>query len=181
MTTPVQCDLCSASTDTADFEVAGMPEGSDRRLTLCTSCRLQIDDPDTIQPNYWRFLGDTMWSPRAPVQVVSWRMLKRLDAEPWAQDLLDLLYLDDEVRGWAEAGSALAEDSIVVHKDCNGNVLSAGDTVIITKDLDVKGTSFVAKRGTAVRNISLTDNPEHIEGRVNGTRIVILTSFVKLS
>lgn len=51
--------------------------------------------------------------------------------------------------------------------------------MVIIKDLDVKGTSFTAKRGTTVRNISLTDNPEHIEGRVNGTRIVILTKFVK--
>lgn len=48
------------------------------------------------------------------------------------------------------------------------------------KDLDVKGTSFTAKRGTLVRNISLDmDNHEHIEGRVNGTRIVILTKYVK--
>ncbi|WP_416396954.1 PhnA domain-containing protein [Allohahella sp. A8] len=181
MTATAQCDLCSASTETADFKVSGMPEGNDRVLALCEKCRLQIEMPETIEPNYWRFLGDTMWSPRASVQVVSWRMLKKLDTEPWAQDLLDLLYLEDDVRGWAEAGADYSSDTAIVHKDCNGNLLSAGDTVIITKDLDVKGTSFVAKRGTAVRNIALTDNPEHIEGRVNGTRIVILTSFVKLS
>ena len=48
------------------------------------------------------------------------------------------------------------------------------------KDLDVKGTSFTAKRGTAVRGISLVaDNPEQIEGRVNGTQIIILTKYVK--
>ena len=181
MTTPLHCDLCSAEKGTTELQVAGIPEGRDRSLALCDACRFQIETPEIAEPNYWRFLGDAMWSARAPVQIVSWRMLKQLDSEPWAQDLLDLLYLDDEVRAWAVAGSAAVDDSAVVHKDCNGNVLSAGDTVIITKDLDVKGTSFVAKRGTAVRNISLTDNPEHIEGRVNGTRIVILTSFVKLS
>jgi protein PhnA len=44
----------------------------------------------------------------------------------------------------------------------------------------VKGSSLTAKRGTAVRNISLVpDNPEHIEGRVEGQQIVILTKFVK--
>jgi protein PhnA len=60
--------------------------------------------------------------------------------------------------------------------------LSAGDTVTLIKDLNVKGTNFVAKRGTAVRGISLVaDNPEHIEGRVNGTRIVILAKFAKKS
>jgi len=58
--------------------------------------------------------------------------------------------------------------------------LAAGDTVTLIKDLDVKGTSFVAKRGTSVRNISLVKNNEQqIEGRVNGTQIVILTKFVK--
>jgi len=51
----------------------------------------------------------------------------------------------------------------------------------LIKDLDVKGAGFTAKRGTAVRNISLTSNPEHIEGRVNGTRIVLLTCFLKKS
>jgi len=48
------------------------------------------------------------------------------------------------------------------------------------KDLNVKGGGFMAKRGTVVRGISLAaNNPEHIEGRVNGQQIVILTQFVK--
>ena len=54
--------------------------------------------------------------------------------------------------------------------------------MVIIKDLNVKGTSFVAKRGTAVRGIRLVpDNPTQIEGRVNGQQIVILTEFVKKS
>ena len=61
-------------------------------------------------------------------------------------------------------------------------LLQAGDTITLIKDLNVKGASFTAKRGTAVRNISLVhDNPEHIEGRVEGQQIVILTKFVKKS
>jgi protein PhnA len=55
----------------------------------------------------------------------------------------------------------------------------SGDNVTLIKDLDVKGGNFTAKRGTPVRNISLTDNPEHIEGRVNGVRIVLLTCYLK--
>ena len=47
------------------------------------------------------------------------------------------------------------------------------------KDLVVKGANFTAKRGTMVKNISLTSNPEHIEGRVNGTRIVLVSAFMK--
>lgn len=71
------------------------------------------------------------------------------------------------------------DEDAIVHKDSNGVVIEAGDTVTLIKDLDVKGANFTAKRGTAVRNIGLTRNPEHIEGRVNGQRIVILTQFVK--
>ena len=51
----------------------------------------------------------------------------------------------------------------------------------IIKDLEVKGAGFTAKRGTVVKNIALTDNPEQIEGRVNGTRIVLLSCFLKKS
>lgn len=92
-----------------------------------------------------------------------------------------MMYLDDETKAWAQALEPVASDEdAVVHLDSNGAVLATGDTVTLIKDLDVKGTSFVAKRGTAVRGIALVDsNPEHIEGRVNGTRIVILTKFVK--
>jgi protein PhnA len=76
----------------------------------------------------------------------------------------------------------VSDDGAVKHIDSNGTVLEAGDTVTLIKDLNVKGAGFTAKRGTAVRGISLVaDNPEHIEGRVNGQQIVILTKFVKKS
>ncbi|MDO6805063.1 alkylphosphonate utilization protein, partial [Wenyingzhuangia sp. 1_MG-2023] len=65
--------------------------------------------------------------------------------------------------------------------DVNGVALAAGDNVTLIKDLDVKGTSMTAKRGTAVRGISLSDNPKHIEGRVNGQRIVIIAAYCKKS
>jgi protein PhnA len=69
-----------------------------------------------------------------------------------------------------------------VHKDSNGVTLQHGDSVVVIKDLNVKGSSLVAKRGTAVRNITLvSDNAEHIEGRVEGQHIVILTQYVKKS
>jgi protein PhnA len=110
---------------------------------------------------------------------MAWRQLKRLNTEIWAQDLLDMLYLDEETQLWAsamETAEANAESSSV---DSNGVTLNAGDSVTLIKDLDVKGAGFTAKRGTLVKGISLTDNPEHIEGRVNGTRIVLLTKFLK--
>jgi len=70
----------------------------------------------------------------------------------------------------------------VIHKDSNGNVLANGDTVTLIQDLNVKGAGFTAKRGTAVRRIRLVpDNANHIEGKVDGQHIVILTQYVKKS
>ena len=90
-----------------------------------------------------------------------------------------MLYLEDDIKNWAEKG-LVAEESKVIHKDSNGVILSNGDTVNIIKDLEVKGAGFTAKRGTAVRNISLPqDDAEHIEGRVNGVKIMILTKYLK--
>jgi protein PhnA len=124
-----------------------------------------------------------MWSAVPAVQVVVWRLLNTLRNEGWPQDLIDMLYLDDEVLAWAKTPIDKSEDKSVdkvVHKDSNGTSLQAGDNVVLIKDLDVKGGGFTAKRGTSVRGIMLVeDNAEHIEGKVNGQLIVILTKYVK--
>ena len=115
-----------------------------------------------------------MWSEVTAVQVTAARILGRINAE-WARDLLEQLYLDDETRAWVDNVSTPSS-----HKDAHGATLEHGDTVVLIKDLSVKGAGFTAKRGTAVRGISLVaDNPAHIEGRVAGQRIVILTEFTK--
>jgi len=64
-------------------------------------------------------------------------------------------------------------------KDTNGAILNAGDTVTVIKDLKVKGSSSVIKRGTVVKNIRLTDDEGHIEGKVSGTMMVLKTEFIK--
>jgi protein PhnA len=122
-----------------------------------------------------------MWSTVPAVQVIAWRMLQRMRGESWPQDLLDMLYLDEDTLSWAKAsGDGPADEDAVVHIDSNGVVLNSGDTVTLTKDLNVKGSSLTAKRGTSVRNIILVrDNAEQIEGRVDGQMIVILTKYVK--
>jgi protein PhnA len=51
--------------------------------------------------------------------------------------------------------------------------------VTLIKDLEVKGAGFTAKRGTAVRDIRLTSNPKHIEGKVNGVQIVLVAAYLK--
>jgi protein PhnA len=122
-----------------------------------------------------------MWSEVPGVQVVAWRMLNRLKNEGWPQDLLDMMYLDEESLKWAEAtGEGLEESEKIIHKDVNGVVLQTGDSVVLIKDLKVKGSSMVAKQGTAVRRISLdSENAEYIEGKVDGQHIVIITKYVK--
>lgn len=64
-------------------------------------------------------------------------------------------------------------------KDSNGTLLTEGDTVTLIKDLKVKKSSTVLKRGTAVKNIRLTDNEEEIEGKVNKEMMVLRTEFIK--
>ena len=179
-----KCELCGAEEGLSVYEVSPDSNGSaDQSVLLCESCREQIEVPEKIDVNHWRCLNDSMWSQVPAVQVLAWRMLTLLKAEGWPQDLLDMLYLDDQTLAWAQATSNGASDADVSkHVDSNGAVLAAGDTVTLIKDLNVKGANFTAKRGTAVRGISLVaDNPEHIEGRVNGQQIVILTKFVKKS
>lgn len=177
-----KCELCGATDELATYEVPPDADGSEERCALlCATCRAQIEDADQTDPNHWRCLNDSMWSQVPAVQVLAWRMLNRLRDEGWPQALLDMMYLDDATRAWAEAGLETQEsESSTQHTDCYGAVLEAGDTVTLVKDLTVKGANFTAKRGTAVRGISLVpDNPGQIEGRVNGQQIVILTKFVK--
>ncbi len=69
--------------------------------------------------------------------------------------------------------------STVEAKDSNGALLSDGDAVTVIKDLKVKGSSLVIKRGTKVRSIRLTDNPEEVDCRIEGTSIVLKTCFLK--
>ena len=65
-------------------------------------------------------------------------------------------------------------------KDSNGTVLSEGDSVTLIKDLKVKGTSITLKRGTLVKGIHLTDDPEEIECRVEKVKgLVLKTEFLK--
>ena len=174
------CELCGATDGLAAYEVAPSDGSAEQSILACATCRTQMDDPEATDANHWRCLNDSMWSQLPAVQVMAYRMLNRLRGEGWPQDLLDMMYLEDEVRAWAEAG--LAAENAPKHVDSNGAVLEAGDSVTLIKDLDVKGSSLTAKRGTAVRNIRLVqDNPEQIEGKVEGQQIVILTKFVKKS
>lgn len=174
-----QCELC-ASTDTLDaWLVPPAREGNaDYTIVACAVCRGQLELPETVEPNHWRCLNESMWSQVPGVQAVAYRMLQLLEAQPWAQDLASQIYLDDETLAFAQ--SLDDTDGPVVHKDCNGNVLQNDDSVTLIQDLNVKGANFTAKRGTSVRRIRLVeDNAAQIEGKINEQLIVILTKYVK--
>ncbi len=181
-----KCELCAATEDLKVYEVPPKSTGGvDGSLLGCETCIGQIESrslgTDTVDANHWRCLNDSMWSEHPPVQVVAWRMLSRLKSEGWPQDLLDMMYLDDENLNWAKAtGEGVAEGDKIIHRDVNGVVLNTGDSVVLIKDLKVKGSSLVAKQGTAVRRISLDpENAEFIEGKVGPQQIVIITKYVK--
>lgn len=175
------CELCS-STDGLTAYVVSPKNGDsvDEAILVCNTCNEQLNDGEKVESNHWRCLNDSMWSEVDAVKVVAFRMLNQLKSEGWPVDLLEMMYFDDETLAWAKDGLVDESEDKVVHRDSNGVILNTGDSVTIIKDLNVKGSSLVAKRGAAVRNIRLVhDNAEHIEGKVEGQNIVILTQYVK--
>ena len=174
-----KCEISGAELDLVLYTLPPYTEESlAHSVLLAKHLKDQVENPDTMNPNDWRGLSDSMWNENLPVQILSWRMLSRLKNI----DTLEMMYLDEEALEWAKAtGEGEEEDeNKIVHKDSNGAPLVHGDTVVLIKELNVKGANFTAKRGTAVHRISLVpDNDAHIEGRVEGQRIVILTEFVK--
>ncbi|NLB64606.1 MAG: PhnA protein [Fibrobacter sp.] len=174
-----KCELCASQKGLTSFEVQPAKNNTvDDYILVCETCNEQLQDAEKIVPVHWHCLNESMWSTVPAVQVTAWRMLNQIKSEGWPQDLLDMLYLEDETLAWAKAG--LANENTIKHLDSNGNVLQNGDNVVLVKDLQVKGGGFTAKRGTTVRGIRLDpDNAEFIEGRVEGQQIVIITQYVK--
>ncbi len=174
----LQCELCK---NEENLSVYLVPYAKDHALYACATCVEQMENTDKMNANHWRCLNDSMWSEFDGVKIMAWRMLNRLRDEGWPQDLLDMMYLEDDILALAKAsGDGEQEENELVHKDVNGVILNSGDSVVLIKDLKVKGSSLVAKQGTAVRRISLDhDNEKYIEGKVEGQHIVIITDYVK--
>ena len=174
-----KCEICLSADSLSAYTVAPkVEERASHQVALCSKCLAQVQNSEKIDVNHMRCVNEAMWSQVPSVQVLSYRLLKQMQDQSWAQDALGMIYMDEETREWADAES----DTSTVHTDSNGHILQNGDSVVLIKDLNVKGSSLIAKRGTAVRRIRLDpDNENHIEGRVEGQQIVILTQFVKKS
>ena len=78
---------------------------------------------------------------------------------------------------WTTEGSDVEADN--TPRDSNGAELSDGDAVTVIKDLKVKGSSMVIKRGTKVKSIRLTEVPEEVDCKIDGSSIVLKTCFLK--
>ena len=174
------CELCK-STENLNIYTLQPSQGVNLSDSIyaCGSCISQIEDSSLIDHNHWRCLNDSMWNTEPAIQVVSYRMLHRLNDESWAQDAINMIYMEPDTMEWAQEGIENELEKII-HKDSNGNILENGDTITLIQDLSVKGAGFTAKRGAAMRRIRLVhDNPEHIEGKIDGQDIVLLTKYVK--
>jgi protein PhnA len=177
-----KCELCGSTEDIQLYEVQPQDNSNEENsMMACSKCVAQIDKKAELNNEHWKCLTESMWSEVPAVQVTAWRMLNRLRTESWAADLLDMLYLDDEKLAWAKAtGDHENDGSVDLHKDANGTILQQGDTIVLTKSLDVKGSTLNAKMGTVVKNIRLVENnTEQIEGKIEGQVIVILTKYVR--
>ena len=163
------CKLCNSSENVEEYEF-----GANQSVALCSTCRTQIEN-DTLDEEHFNCLNDAMWSEESNVKVLSYVLWSKLGRG----DMCDMMYLEGDEEALAKS-ILEAESNKVVVKDANGVELKAGDSVVILKDLDVKGAGFTAKRGTTVRNISIPQDVEgHIEGRVNGTKIYLKAEFLK--
>lgn len=176
------CELCTATQDLKQYTIPpSLNENVANDVLVCKTCLDQIEGNTEMDVNHWRCLNDSMWNENVAVQIMAWRMLQRLRNEGWPKDLLDMMYLTDEALALARAtGEDKDPSEKIIHRDVNGVILDNGDAVVLIKDLKVKGSSMVAKQGTAVRNIRLDrENEKYIEGKVGPTLTVIITDYVK--
>lgn len=89
-------------------------------------------------------------------------------------------YVYDEATGEWRPASEMAAAAVPKVVDAEGNALADGDAVTLVKDLKVKGTSTTLKRGTVIRSIRLTDDPELVDCRHDTIKgLVLRTEFVR--
>jgi len=168
------CELCGASEDISVLELPVSDGSEDQSVYVCANCKGQIDSGE-LDETHFNCLNDAMWSETPAAKIMSYILWSQLGR----QDMVEMMYLEEDELKLAEQAVNAAANK-VTFRDANGVELNAGDSIVILKDLDVKGAGFTAKRGTTVTRISLPhDMDDHVEGRVNGTKIYLKTEFIK--
>ena len=106
-----QCELCAGSGPLHTYMVEPSDGSVEQTIAVCNDCLSELGAEVISNPNYWRSLNDSMLSQVPAVQVVVWRLLGKLarQGERWAQDLQDMLALDDDTRRWATAQERKAD------------------------------------------------------------------------
>ena len=161
----MQCELCESTNNVTEYVVF---EGDDGVVFLCETCKTQIEN-NSLDEAHFNCLNNSMWSEKSSVKILTYKLLKELGRN----DLLDMMYLTDEEL-------AIANKTEEVIKDANGNVLKAGDSVSVIKDLEVKGAGKTIKRGTVIKNIRMCDVEGHISCKVDGIgQVYLKTEFLK--
>ena len=168
------CELCGSSEDVSVLELPVSDGSEEQSIYVCATCKDQLKSGE-LDEAHFNCLNDAMWSEVSAVKVMSYILWNRLGRA----DMTDMMYLEEAEQKLADA-AINADANKVVFRDANGVELKAGDSIVILKDLDVKGAGFTAKRGTTVTRIALpNDMDDHVEGRVNGTKIYLKTQFIK--
>ena len=152
------CDLCGSEEKVSSYKV----EPKEEFVNLCEKCKAQIESGN-LDENHFQCLNDAMWSEKSAVKVLVYRLLKKLSRN----DLLDMMYLEEDELAWANVEEEEKYDSL-------GNRLKNGDSVMVIKDLSVKGGDKI-KRGTVFKNIRLGD----VDGHILAKNLYIKTEFVK--
>jgi protein PhnA len=162
------CELCGEA-----GELSERPVPPDTAcVAVCERCTQAL--AGELDANDWHGLHGSAWSEVPAVQVLTYRILRRLNVE-WSNDLSEQMGLDGSLLAWAKDVAEARGQTV----DSHGTVLQDGDSVTLIKDLPVKGANFTAKRGTLVKGIRLGDDPGLVEGRVNKTSIFLKTEFLK--
>ncbi len=168
------CELCGSSEDVSVLELPISDGSEDQSVYVCANCKAQIESGE-LDETHFNCLNDAMWSETPAAKIMSYILWSELGR----QDMVEMMYLEEDELKLAEQ-AVHAKANKVTFRDANGVELLAGDSIVILKDLDVKGAGFTAKRGTTVTRISLPhDMDDHVEGRVNGTKIYLKTEFIK--
>lgn len=175
------CELCTLSSSILHSYIVPtrVEESHENSVVLCATCFEKVSNQDLNNPNYFHFLTGSIWSEIPSVKVLSYKLLNQFKDTEWAQETVESAYLTEAELAWANSEQD-AQTNAIIHKDAYGTQLENGDTIFLTENLNVKGANFTAVKGTKVSKIRLVpDNAEQIEGKIEGTVIVILTKFVR--
>jgi len=156
------CELCGSDEGVELVELPVSDGSEEQSIYLCANCKSQIASGE-LDETHFNSLNDAMWSEVPAVKVMSYILWNKLGRS----DMLDMMYLEEDELKLAEQ-AIHADANKLVYRDANGVELHAGDSIVILKDLEVKGAGFTAKRGTTVTRIALAPNDAtHVEGRVS--------------